>query len=380
VTRAFYITAFILCFIFSCPFAFGQVIFTGSPQAVNVYSLPYMQNWKIDNQSISKTISQFSLPVFVNIRPTENLRLWLVDSVAMSSLDNNGVSSSLNGVSDAKAKVSYSIFDQKLLFSLGANLPIGKTQLDSSELEVANLLYNEVLGFRVNRLGEGLDFNAGMAFAANTGTLGLSLSTSYLRKGSYLSIKDSKVEYKPGDEIGVVGAMDVITDKALVNADVGYTKYSNDEIDGITSLKEGDEIRARFSSSFRFDPIILGLSLSDTYTLKNEILQNNVLTAEPSNSHGNRIDANLIVQYLITRQLSISPLAGVTIISNNGYSEGDAGFKGKAFVWNAGGAIQYVANKDVSINVNAKYLKGNMDGGDTDISGFEVGAILLAKF
>ncbi|MEK7399798.1 MAG: hypothetical protein AAB116_22890, partial [Candidatus Poribacteria bacterium] len=78
--------------------------------------------------------------------------------------------------------------------------------------------------------------------------------------------------------------------------------------------------------------------------------------------------------------LSINPLAGVTIISNNGYSESDASFKGSAFVWNAGGAIQFIANKDLSININAKYLKGNMEGGNTDISGFEVGSIILIKF
>jgi hypothetical protein len=374
VTRAFYITAFILCLTFSCPLAFGQVIFTGRPQTVNIYSLPYMQNWKIDNQNISKSISQFSLPVFVNIRPTENLRFWFVDSVAISSLDNNGVSSSLNGISDAQAKVSYNMFDQKLLFSLGANLPIGKTELENNELEVANLIYDEVLGFRVNKPGSGLDVNAGMAFAMDMGAFGLSLSTSYLRKGSYINIKDSKSEYKPGDEIGVVTAMDIITDKVLVNADVGYTRYSNDEIDSKASLKEGDEIRARFMSSYRINPIILGLTLSDIYRLKNSVLENNVRTTEANNSHGNRIDASFIIQYLITRQLSINPLAGVTIISNNGYGEG------KAFVWNAGGAIQFIANKDLSININAKYLKGNMEGGNTDISGFEVGSIILIKF
>lgn len=373
-TRAFYITAFILCLIFSCPLAFGQVIFTGRPQTVNIYSLPYMQNWKIDSQNTSKSINQFSLPIFVNLRPTENLRFWFVDSVAISSLDNNGVSSSLDGVSDTKAKMSYSMFDQKLLFSLGVNLPIGKTELDNTELEVANLLYDEVLGFRINKLGSGLDVNAGMAFAVDMGALGLSLATSYLRKGSYINVKDSESEYKPGDEIGVVTAIDIITDKALVNADVGYTRYNNDEIDGTANLKVGEEIRARFMSSYRLDPIILGLSVYDTYSLKNKVLNNNELITEESNSHGNRIDGSFIIQYLLTRQLSINPLAGVMLISNNGYDEG------KAFVWNAGGAIQFIANKDVSINVNAKYLKGNMDGGNTDISGFEVGAIILTKF
>jgi len=381
VTRAFYITAFIICFIFLSNFAFGQVIFFDRPKTVNIYSLPYMQNWKIDGQETSKSVTQFSLPVFINLRPTENLRFWLVDSVAVSSLDNNGATSSLNGISDTKAKVSYSLFDQKLLFSLGVSLPVGKEKLNNEEMEVANLLYDEVLGFRVNKLGSGFDVNAGLAFAADMGVFGLSLSSSYMRRGSYVSIENGQSKYKPGDELGIVTAIDMIGDRALINADIGYTRYSADEVDNSAILREGDEIRGRFFLSYRLDPIVLGVSLSDTYRLKSQVAsENNELITETNNSHGNRIDANLITQYIITRQLSINPLAGVMIISSNGYSKGDINFVGNSFVWNAGGALQFLPNKNTNININAKYLKGNMKGGDTDISGYELGAIILIKF
>lgn len=380
-TRAFYITAFIVCFIFLSNIAFAQIIFVDRPKTINIYSLPYLQNWKIDGQEVSKSVQQFSLPIFVNLRPTENLRFWLVDSVAISSLDNNGVKSDLNGISDTKAKISYSLFDQKLLFSLGANLPIGKEKLDNKEIEVANLIYDEVLGFRVNKLGSGFDINAGTAFAMDLGAFGLSLSSSYMRRGSYISVENGRSKYKPGDELGITTAIDVIRDSLLINADVGYTKYTADKVDEISILKEGDEIRGRLFFSYRFDPVVFGVSLSDTYRLKNQNAdESNKLITEPQNSHGNRIDANLITQYIITRQLSINPLAGIMFISSNGYAEEDTNFIGSSFVWNAGGALQFIPNKNSTININAKYLKGNMKGGDTDISGYELGAIILIKF
>ncbi|MGB9595701.1 MAG: hypothetical protein ACPL7B_05420, partial [Candidatus Poribacteria bacterium] len=328
-----------------------------------------------------KSVQQFSMPIFVNLRPTEDLRFWLVDSIAISSLDNNGAKSDLNGINDTKAKVSYSIFDQKLLFSLGFNLPTGKEKLDNKEIEVANLLYDEVLGFRVNKLGSGFDINAGVALAMDMGAFGLSLSSSYMRRGSYISMENGQSKYKPGDELGITTAIDVVRDSALINADIGYTRYTADEVDGVSILKEGDEIKGRFFTSYRLDPIILGVSIADTYRLKNKNAnENNELITETENSHGNRIDANLITQYIITRQLSINPLAGITFISNNDYSEEDANFIGSSFIWNAGGALQFIPNKNSTININAKYLKGNMKGKDTNISGYEFGTIILIKF
>ena len=352
--------------------AFGQVIFTSNSQPVNVYLLPYLQNWKLDSQNESQSINQFSFPLFINLRPTNNLKFWIVDSVSSSS---NGKKIDLSGISDTKVKASYSIFDQRLLLTVGANLPIGKEQLVQSKLELANLLYNEVLGFRVNKLGVGLDVNAGMALAMDFGPYGVSVSTSYLRRGSYISAKGSKSDYKPGDEIIVVTAFDMISDKTIFNGDFAYTHYGSDEIDSTKNFKEGDELRGKILVNFRFDPVILGLSLTDTIRMKNQIISaNNSLTAEESNSHGNRLDASLIAQYLITRQLSVSPLTGLTFVADNGYGNGGA------FVWNAGGSIQFAPNRNTSFSLNAKYLKGNMESGNIDVSGYEVGSVIVIKF
>lgn len=372
--RVIFISALILCLLIEGT-AFGQVIFTSNPQPVSVYLLPYLQNWKLDSQNESKSVNQFSLPLFINIKPTNNLKFWIVDSFSTSSLDKNGNKIDQNGISDTKVKASYSMFDQHFLLTLGANLPTGKADVDTKELELANLLYDEVLGFRVNKLGAGLDIDAGMAIAANSGPYGLSLSTSYLRRGSYTDVKGNTSDYKPGDEFGIVGTFDLITDKATLNGDAGYTHYGSDKVNSTKSFKEGDEVRGKILVTLRFDPVILGLSLADTIRMKDKIIgSNSVLTVEESNSHGNRLDANFIGQYLITRQLSVSPLTGLTFIADNGYG------KSGAFVWNLGGSIQFAPNRDASFSLNAKYLKGNMDSGDTNISGYEVGSIIVIKF
>jgi hypothetical protein len=354
--------------------AFGQVIFTSSPQPVNLYFMPYMQNWKLDSQSESKSINQFSLPLFFNFRQSDNLRFWVVDSFSNSSLDKNGEKTNLTGISDTKIKASYSMPDQRLLFTLGASLPIGKEQLDPKELELANLLYDEVLGFRVNKLGAGLDLNAGMAYTMDSGPYGLIISTSYLRRGSYKSVKGSS-EYKPGNELGLVAAFDMVTDRTMLNGDASYTHYGSDEVGGTKSFKEGNELKGKILITFRIDPVILGLSLIDTFRMKSQVVgANDKLTVEENNSHGNRLDTNFASQYLITRQLSVSPLAGMTFVADNGYG------KGGAFIWNAGGSVQFAPDRDTSVSLNIKYLKGNMESGDVDVSGFEVGSIIVVRF
>jgi len=167
----------------------------------------------------------------------------------------------------------------------------------------------------------------------------------------------------------------MITAKTLLNGGVAYIHYGSDGVGGTKSFKEGDEFSGKILINFRIDPVILGLSLADIIRMKNQIKSaNNKLTAEEKNSHGNRFDTTLTCQYLISRQLSVTPLAGLTIVGDNGYG------KSGAFVWNVGGSVQFAPNRDSSVSLNVKYLKGNMESGDVDVSGFEVGSVILVKF
>jgi len=378
VAKRFYITILMLlvCLTFIGESAFGQTIFAGNSRTINGYFMPYFQSWKMDSEENTENVSQFSMPLFVNLRPTENLRFWLVDSFSTTSLDkgDNG-SVSLTGLSDAKAKASYSMLDRKFLITLGANFPIGNGKLNADELDVANVLYNELLGFRVNKLGSGFDINAGLAYATSFGPWGLSLSSSYLLRGSYENIEGENTKYKPGNEIGVVTALDMVTDTFILNGDIGYIHYGNDQVADEDSLKEGDEIKAKLTATYRLSPFAIILSIADTIRMKNQIPDaNNALIAEDENSHGNKLDTDILLQYLIARDLSVSPTAGMTFVAENGYGE-----KG-AFIWNVGGVIQYLPAKNIVINLNTRYLMGNMNSGDLDLSGFETGLVLIGRF
>lgn len=376
--KRFYISILVLfvCITFIGESAFSQVISTESSKTVNAYFMPHFQNWEMKSNENTESINQFSMPLFVNLRPTDNLRLWFVDAFSTASLDKgDGEKTSLAGISDAKVKASYSMFGNKFLVSLGANLPTGKEKLNKDEIDVANILYNEILGFRVNKLGSGLDVNAGIAYATNFGTWGASIASSYLKKGSYENVEDSNSKYKPGDEISVIGAIDMVTDTAMLNGNLAYIHYGNDQFDEESQFKEGDEIRIKATAIYRLNPLIVALSVADIIRMKNKILdENNELVAEDSNSHGNRLDANILFQYLINRNLSITPSTGITFVADNGYGENGS------FIWNLGGSIQYSLNKNANFNISIKSLMGNMKSGDVDLSGFEIGTVLIAKF
>ncbi len=124
----------------------------------------------------------------------ENLSLWINDSVAYSKIEwDDGGTSSLNGIGDLKTKISYSMFNNRILTTLGMSFPIGLSRLDKDQIEVANVIYDEVLGFNVNKLGGGFEFNPGIVFAMDSGAIGTSVSASYLLK---VVIKTSKILFR----------------------------------------------------------------------------------------------------------------------------------------------------------------------------------------
>ncbi|MGQ9611115.1 MAG: hypothetical protein ACUVWN_17590, partial [bacterium] len=270
----------------------GQIFFTGKPETVNFYSFPYFKSWKLKEED--QKVSQFSFPLFIQILPIENLSLWISDSVASSEVKwNSGEPSNLSGINDLKTKLSYGILNHKLMATLGMNFPIGISRLDQDQIEVANVIYDEVLGFSVNKLGGGFEVNPGITLAIDIGTIGTSISAGYLLKGSYKNIKDSDSDYNPGDEINMVLALDFVQDLLSLYGDIAYTIYTKDEIDDSEAFKQGNEIKGRIFMVLNSEPIILTLSLSDTIRMKNKILgENGKLITEEMNSHGNKIDIN----------------------------------------------------------------------------------------
>ncbi len=366
----------ILCGTIVSAKAEGQAMFASSSDRVCVYSLPYLQSWKLENEGSEKNISQFGMPVFVLIKPIDNLSFWFIDSVSSAELDgNHGEEIRLGGFSDAKAKFSYSMFDQSLLVTLGLNLPVGKAELSQNHMRIADLLYNEALGFKVNKLGSGFDVNAGMALVLDLGPLGLSIAPNYLRRGSYTALKDSDLKYKPGDEFWIVTALDAIGDSAELKSDLAYIHYGPDRVDGEEKLKQGDEIIGRVFITYRAEPVVLIFSAVNAIRMKNHVLsESGNLILEEKNSNGNKLDANITGRYFITRSLSVSSSTGAAFLSKNGYGEESA------FIWNVGAGIRFSTGNNVSFDYSIRMLKGSMENGDLNVSGLELGAILAAKF
>jgi len=360
----------LLCLTCLNSIAVGQVLIPGDPKPVSIYTLPYFQSWDLGEDKIT----QFGLPVFVHVRPIENLSLWFNDSAAFSNLSRNADdSSNLGGVSDTKLKISYSMFDKKFLATFGINFPIANTELDQDQFEAAKAIYDEALGFRINKMGGGLDINSGIAFAANTGPIGLSLAAGYLLRGSYKTMKGADYEYKPGDELSVTATMDFVRNMLSLNGSLAYTNYGNDEMDSEGRFKQGDEIKGRALIGYKAEPIAITISIVDAIRMKNQVFsEEGNLVTEESNSHGNSLDTFIITQYIINRHFSIIPLAGLTFLSENGYGENSA------FIWSAGVGLQFLPNTNSSININGRILKGDIR--KNNASGFDMGISAILKF
>lgn len=352
--------------------ATSQIVFPSGQNALNIYSIPYFQSWTLKGESEQK-VTQVSIPIFLNINPSENLSLWLSDSAAFSKLKGTEAGSiDLNGLSDVKLKCSYSMLTKRIIATLGANLPTGKSELKCDQLVIANMMYDEALGFKANRLGSGFELNPGIAILTG-GSSGIGLALSYTLRGSYESIEDTG-KYDPGDTLNLM-VLSTLSIKSLMgNANLTYVHYADDKLNDTKAFKQGDEIRTEALLAYKTELFILAVSAIDVVRMKNKVLSaDGTLTAERFNRNGNRLEMSATGQLFLTRNLAIVPTIGFMSRSKNGYKQDDA------FVFNIGqGLLLSFGNSSLSISL--KLFSGSMDDGDVKVSGTEIGILSVTRF
>lgn len=352
--------------------ATSQIVFPTGQRTLNIYSIPYFQSWNLKGESGQK-ITQMSIPLFININPSENLNFWVFDLVAFSKLKDDEIGSiDLNGLSDIKLKCSYSIFNKRLIATLGANLPTGKSELKRDQLKLANLMYDEAFGFRANKLGSGFELNPGIAVLTGE-TSGIGLAMSYAVKGGYESVEGTG-KYDPGDALNLIALSNLSVKSLAGSLNLTYTHYTEDKLNDKKAFKQGDEFRTEALLTHRTEIFILAISAIDIIRMKNKVLSaDGTLTAERLNRNGNRLEVSATGQVFLTKKLAIVPTAGFMLRSKNGYKQGDAS------IFNIGQGLLF-SFKDSSFSINLKLFNGNMQDGDVKISGFEIGILSVTRF
>lgn len=318
----------------------------------------HFQHWRGEDDL---EVREFSLPLVFVWPVSRRLSLDVVTGSGFATLD-QGTSSSLEGLTDTKIRASCILGDEVALLSAGVSTPTGKTELGEEEVQVSNYLSQDALGFRTANFGQGLDVNVGLAVAHRLGGTVFGLGAGYLKKGAFTPELESS-EYQPGDELNLTVGLDheVMDGEGKLTLDVVFTRYGEDNQDGEQVLKSGDRVMVQAMGLFRVAGLDWRLYLSEETKGRNT----GYTGEEPVEySNGNEFEAGFSAMAGGSGRVALSCLADLKIYGDNDFD------RGEAFIWSAGPGLRLRLSSGSSIDLSAKYARGQIDA--ATVSGIDI--------
>ena len=357
------LTGFILT-IFFCTRGVAQIQFKYPARFAQLNSGVFYRGWTLDRDGEKSEISETIFPLSVTSQFTDNLSLLFFTSHAGAVL-NSGPE--LQGVVDGKVKAFYKIIPQTLLLNLGCSLPYGKNKFSSTEFEVANYLFEQILGFGVNRFGEGFDLDFGLSGAVPLGTrLNLGAGLGYLVKGEFEYLESTSQKLKPGNELSLTIGIDFSQDSLFIRGDILTKVYSRDKLAGDDFFQQGAQIE--ISSLAEYAAFPLRLRLLGRYIWKNDNQMFQTSEFLPF-ENANFIQNSFLSQFNVFYNF-IQPLALFGEIGFQAFGASELQLGNASIVTIAGG-LQYNFAEHALASLKLKYLTGSALEGNMAMRGRE---------
>ena len=350
--------------------SFCQMIgFSELPETVSTFTGSYFYSRTLESKEESENIQQWVLPLFATSLITEGLRIRIHQTVSAAQMEGGP---SLSGLGNTRIRSSFSLFENTLMTYLGLSFPVTGADTEEETASLSNLLYSEILEFGVRRIAEGFNLDTGFVFAQPFGKFALSFGAGYVLRGGYdrPSQTEKPASYNPGDALSITTGIHFRRITTSLNGRILYFHYGDDRIDNNNVFKSGDEFSVLASAEFRFKPLILMLSLTDTVKAESEARQSGV---DVNNLYSNRLNAGISLTYPLLREILILKAQAN---AKGFFDDGNVSAK----VASLDGDFQLIIKDNLTLDVLAGFMSGDMDTGKTDISGFSLGLVINYGF
>jgi len=372
--RINYLTAIVLMAVsvVSAEKACGQIVY-GQPASARIRAI--YTSWETSSEGEDVSLDQFYVPFLGFIPLKDNLEARIFLGGATNKLTGGGEDRNLNGLTDTRIQVNRSFSDDRLVLSLGVNLPTGKKKLDfEEEWFVTNFLAHDYLTYPVRRLGGGLGVNAMLGGATMAGEYRLGGSVLYHYTGTYEAYEDNG-DYNPGDFFSLNAGFSRPFDQFFWIGDITFTSYTDDQQDDLAIYNRGDQLQFRMGGTWEGSTRQASLDARYFVRDRNAVYDLAGAILNQLKIYGNEFSVlGHISWFLDQKKLKIGPLFHYRAIAANEYELGSAE--------NIGFGIQ--ADRQLStryeLGLSAEYFTGNANGGDIDLSGFQVATSLSAVF
>jgi hypothetical protein len=277
----------------------------------------HLKTWSFENAAGLNTFREFAFPIAYSFPYNDRLSFDLITSPFLSGMNLADDSDlTFNNITDTFVRGSYILGDNLAMVTVGAGIPSGKADLTTDELSIAGVAASRPLDNPVTNFGMGLNLNFGIALAQEFGAWVMGLGFGYSTRGQYkVSISNNELEIDPGDEFNVTIGFDRQFETAKGDgkflADLIYTNYSEDQLEGLPFFEAGDKflVNARLYYPFAmFSPVILSVT--------NRIRLDNKSTNAALLDNGNEFEFKTIFVHPRSEKFSLNYIFESTIYSN----------------------------------------------------------------
>lgn len=350
---------------------FGQVVY-GQPAAAGT-GFTYT-HFKTTVEGVETTISQFMMPLsgFVPVQDNFDVGFYVANS--SNTLDALNSEMKLNGLGDARFQANHSFANDQVLVGLGVNLPTGKRKLDLAEEEIVlQALSINFLEFPMRRFGEGFGFNFLLGGATMLGeNIRGGAGISYQFLGKYKPYTDYG-DYNPGDAIALNLGGDLESGAMTWRVDGIYTLYTADKLDGEQVFKQSPQIDLTLSAVRAAKATSVNGFVRYVARGDNKTYDSTGAELTPYKLYGNEFSVGAGLMRKFDAGWSVLPNAGVKLIS------GANGGLDKSHVFDFGSDLYKEFNENFIMSAGFKYYTGTADGGNIDVSGYQLTLGLTAS-
>jgi len=344
----------------------AQIAFGRKPsiQAGTVFS-----GWELSGDEGTTKLSQvwFHLSSYVPLKDNFEAKINLFS--LKNSLDDEVGKVDLTGLGDSRITLSHSFSDDRILVSLGLNVPTGKRELDPiTERRIIRALSESALDFPTRRYGEGLGLTALVGGVRHLGKVNLGGSISFEYRGKYKPYMDT-YEYDPGDVLK--GSVVIERKSNLIRWSLrsAYGLHSDDKSNSVKIFRQSPTLELRLHNGITTGKVRLTTTLG--YLSRGDSKRYSGDDGDLAvKLYGNEIHASTRILYKLSSQLRVGPTAVLKLISSN---KGLGTEKiGDSRTLKLGIAARSKFSRNHSANLELRYLTGEADDGKLDLSGIQI--------
>jgi hypothetical protein len=181
-------------------------------------------------------------------------------------------------------------------------------------------------------------------------------------------------DYNPGNLLSLQVGADTKKDQFFLSASLVFSTYATDKLDGNKVLRPGRQFEIRLSGDYGGEKYALGADVRYLLRGRNTRYDRTETMLEQLRLYGNEFGVNGRVSWYLDEVWSVAPSVQLRVIGANEYD-----FDASTII-GLGADVARSIGEGVDLGVGLKYFTGSADGGDIDLSGYQLSANLMASF